>query len=91
MTGQVIFKIDKRLKEQALKKAHAEGFPFASILKLATKAFVEGKLKIDIVEAMPFNAKTAGQMKKILKDIEDGKNLSPSFSSAQEAFKYLKG
>ncbi len=89
MTGQVIFKIDKKLKTQALRQAHAQGFPFSSILKLATKAFVEGRLRVDMFEAAPFNAPTARQMKSALKDIKEGKNLSPSFTSARAAAKYL--
>lgn len=89
MTGQVIFKIDKRLKEQALRQAHMQGFPFSSILKLATKAFVEGRLRVDMFEAAPFNAATAKQVKSALKDIAAGKNLSPNFTSAPAAAKYL--
>ena len=46
MTTQVIFKIDKKLKERAMKRAENEGLPFASVLKLATKAYVEGDLTI---------------------------------------------
>ena len=89
MTGQVIFKIDKKLKAQALRQAHTQGFPFSSILKLATKAFVDGRLRVDMFEAAPFNAATAKQMKSALKDIAAGKNLSPSFASARAAAKYL--
>ena len=90
MTSQVIFKIDKKLKQQALKKSHNEGFPFASVLKLATKAFVDGRLKIDVIETAPFNVTTQQEIKNALNDIAKGKNLSPSFTSAKDAIKYLK-
>ena len=90
MTGQVIFKIDKKLKEQALHKAHAQGLPFASILKLATRAYVEGRLAVDVIEAAPFNPASRKQITAALSDIRQKKNLSPRFSSAREAMKYLK-
>lgn len=91
MTTQVIFKIDKKLKDQAMKKAQGEGVPFASVLKLATKAFVEGKLNIGLVEAEEFNKKTQKEIAQALDDIKKGKNLSPKFSSAKAAKKYLSG
>ncbi|MSU75561.1 MAG: hypothetical protein EXS55_03550 [Candidatus Magasanikbacteria bacterium] len=89
MTGQVIFRVDKKLKEQALRKAHTQGFPFSSILKLATKAFVDGHLEVGLFEALPFNASAHKDITRSLRDINQKKNLSPSFRSAKEAAKYL--
>lgn len=90
MTTQVIFKIDKRLKDKAMAKAKHEGVSFASILKLATKAFVEGDLTLGLVGSEKFNAKTAREVKRALNDISEGNNLSPSFTSAKNAIKFLK-
>ena len=91
MTTQVIFKIDKKLKEQAMKKARSEGVPFASVLKFATKAYVEGGFDIGIVEQhIAFNAKTRRLMDKMTKDINEGKNLSPRFTNAKDAIAWLK-
>jgi len=90
MVTQVIFKIDKKLKDKAMARAQNEGIAFASILKLATKAFVSGDLTIGLIGSEKFNATTAREVKSALKDISQGKNLSPSFTSAKEAVKFLK-
>ena len=90
MTTQVIFKIDKKLKEKAMAKAQHEGIAFAAILKLATKAFVDGDLTLELVGSEKFNAKTAREVKVALRDISKGKNLSRGFASAKDAIKYLK-
>ncbi len=90
MTTQVIFNIDKKLKDQAMKKAKSEGLPFGVVLKLATKAFVEGTLGIGLISNEPFSASTGKMVGKVLKDIKQGKNLSSRFTTAKEAITYLK-
>lgn len=90
MITQVIFKIDKKLKEKAMAKAQHEGIAFASVLKLATKAFVDGNLKLELIGSKKFNAKTAREVRIAVKDISQGKNLSRSFTSAKDAIKFLK-
>lgn len=90
MTSQVIFKLDKQLKEQAMKKAQKEGIAFSSILKMATKAFVDGALNVGLVAEESFNAKTHKEINQALKDIKSGKNLSPRFKTADAAIAYLK-
>ena len=85
MNTQVIFKIDKKLKERAMVKAQNEGIAFATILKLATKSYVEGYLTLGLVGSEKFNAVSGREIKGALKDIAQGKNISPSFSSAEEA------
>ncbi len=89
MTTQVIFKIDKKLKEQAMKKAQHQGIAFASVLKLATRAFVEGHLTLGLVGSKEFNTVSGKEIKGALTDIAQGKNLSARFSSSKEAAKYL--
>ncbi len=89
MTTQVIFKIDKQLKDQAMKKAQKEGLPFSFVLKMATQAYVDNNLDIELVARPQLNAKTRRELIKISKDIKEGKNLSPAFSSAAEMKKYL--
>lgn len=90
MTRQVIFKIDEKLKERAMKKARNEGVAFASVLKLATQAYVDGVLEVQVVAQPKLNAKTRRELLRISKDIRQGKNLSPSFGNAKEAIAYLK-
>lgn len=90
MTTQVVFKIDKKLKKKAMAKAQHDGITFTSVLKLATKAFVEGDLMLGLIGSEKFNAQTAQEVKRALQDISKGKNLSPSFTSAKDAIKFLK-
>lgn len=89
MTTQVIFTIDKELKDKAMKKARSFGLPFSSVLNLATRAFVDGKINIGVVETQPFNDKTAKEIQSALSDISKNKNLSPVFSSTKEMDKFL--
>jgi hypothetical protein len=90
MNTQVIFNLDKKLKDLAMKKAQNQGLSFGVILKLATKAFVDGDLNVGLISKEEFNPSTRRGIEKALKDIKDGKNLSPKFSSAKEAIAYLK-
>lgn len=91
MTSQVIFKLDKTLKAQAMKKAQKEGVALSAVLKLATKAFVDGELNVGLVTEEKFNAKTARDIRQAIKDLKEGKNLSPVFHSAEEMINYLDG
>ncbi len=70
-------------------KAQHEGIAFATILKLATKSYVDGHLTLGLVGSDAFNAIVGKEIKGALKDIAQGKNLSPKFSSAKEAAKFL--
>ncbi len=90
MTSQVIFKIDQKLKAQAMRKAKSEGMPFASILKLATQAYVDGSLDVELVTQPKLNKKTRALLARAHKDIKTGKNSSPIFSNARDAIAYLK-
>jgi antitoxin component of RelBE/YafQ-DinJ toxin-antitoxin module len=90
MTTQVIFTIDKKLKYEAMRKARSFGLPFSSVLNLATRAFVDGKINVGVVETPTFNEKTAREIRSALSDIAQNKNVSPRFFSAKEASNYLR-
>jgi antitoxin component of RelBE/YafQ-DinJ toxin-antitoxin module len=90
MITQVIFNIDKKLKEQAMKKAESKGFTYSAILKFATKAFVEDKFDIGLIPTEKFNSKTAREISKALKDIKRGKNISPHLHFSEEVMSLLK-
>ena len=89
MTSQVIFKIDKKLKDQAMKKAQSEGIPFASVLKLATQAYITGQLDVELVSQPRLNAKTARELMRMSKDAKEGKNLIGPFKTVAAMKKYL--
>lgn len=89
MTSQVIFKIDKKLKERAMKKAQKEGVPFDSIFQFAANAYVRGQFYPSPAEPEIFNDKTRRELIKISQDIKEGKNLSPRFKTVAEMRDYL--
>lgn len=90
MNTQIVFKVDKKIKARAMKRAKNEGIPFASVLKFATRAFADGKLTIDIIERP--NAQTRRILDAALRDIKegDGKNFSPVFSDMREARRWIE-
>jgi antitoxin component of RelBE/YafQ-DinJ toxin-antitoxin module len=90
MVSQVIFKIDKKLKQDAMKKAQKEGVAFSAILKLATKAYVEGELDVTLSKPEKFNAATRKELREALKDIKAGRNLSPAFDNVRDMMAYLE-
>lgn len=85
MNTQVIFNLDKKLKERAMKKAQNQGLPFGAILKLATQAFVDGDFSVGLISKEEFNPATRKNVEKTLKDIKVGKNLSPQFTNVADA------
>ncbi len=91
MVTQVIFKIDKKLKDKAMAKAQNEGIAFSSILKLATKAFVDGDFNVGLIINNELNPRTKKMLSREIKDIKNNKNMSPAFNNAKDAIAYLKG
>lgn len=49
MTTRVIFNTDKKLKAAAMRKAKRQGLTYSAVLNLATRAYVNNDLKIDLV------------------------------------------
>jgi len=72
-----------------MRKAQQDGVSFSTILKLATKAYAEGKLRLSISDVPSFNEATRKEIKQALDDIKKGKNLSPAFTNARDAIAYL--
>ena len=81
MKTQVMFKIDKKVKEAATRKARTEGITLSAVLQSAMSAFAEGDLKMSLISR---------EVEEIYRDIRAGKNLSPAFRSAKDAIAYLK-
>lgn len=52
MTTKVIFNIDKKLKTAAMKKARGQGMTYSAFLNLATSAYVENRMEIDVIGQM---------------------------------------
>ncbi|MEK9154301.1 MAG: hypothetical protein AAB798_02410 [Patescibacteria group bacterium] len=49
-TTQIVFNINTAVKARAMKRAKREGMPFASVLKMATKAFADGTFSVGLIE-----------------------------------------
>lgn len=85
----IIFKIDKKLKQAAQKKAKAKGFTLTDLYKSTTQSFIKDEVDFGLVIRPQLKDKVARELLKISKDIKEGKNLSPTFSSVEEMKKYL--
>lgn len=49
MNTKIIFNTDRKLKQAAQKKARAQGLTLSAMLNLATRAFVDDDIKIDVI------------------------------------------
>ena len=91
MTTQVIFRIEKKIKEEAQRKARNSGLTFSDILQMATYAYARGDFEPVLMRKEErFNAKTYKELVKISDDIKKGKNLSPVFNNTKDAIAWLK-
>ena len=49
MNTKIIFNTNRTLKEKAQKKARAQGLTLSAMLNLATRAFVDDTMQIDVI------------------------------------------
>ena len=49
MNTKIIFNTDRKLKDAAQKKARKQGLTLSAMLNLATQAFVDDDIKIDVI------------------------------------------
>lgn len=89
MESQIIFKLDKKLKERAMQRAQAQGVPLTSVLKMAMKAFADGELTMGLIGTEKLNTVTQHEIRTALVDITKGNNLSPSFKDTKSVLKHL--
>jgi addiction module RelB/DinJ family antitoxin len=89
MKTVINIKADKETKEQAFKIAGEMGLPLSTIVNAFLKQFIREKSVTFEVPLIP-NAKTARILRQAEKDIKAGKNLSPSFHTAEDAVKWLR-
>ena len=70
-----------------MRRAKREGVPFSSVLKMATKAFADGRLSLDIVEE-----EVRPEKLKLWERISEGydKGNGRRFASAKEAMEYIE-
>lgn len=73
-----------------MKRAQQEGIPFSAVLKMATKAYADGSLKLSLIEVETFNERTRKELKAAYADARAGRNMSPKFKTPEEAIAYLR-
>ena len=89
MTTQLMVKIDTGLKQRVAKKAKKQDLSLTDLVKMTFHAYDRGLMEPGMVVREQLRPSVVRELKKISKDIKEGKNLSPAFSSAKEMDDYL--
>ena len=82
-------KIDKTLKQQAQELAKSIGLPMSTVIATGLKEFVRTQ-SITLSAAPRFSPDVEEELDKRLKDIAEGKNLSPTFTNIEDARSWLE-
>ena len=89
MKTVINIKADKEIKEKAMSIAKDMGIPLSTIINVFLKQFIDERV---VTFKAPFVP--SQKLEKILeetdRDIKAGRNLSPAFTSADEALSWLK-
>lgn len=67
MTSKTIFNMNTQLKKAAMKKARREGWTLSAMLNFATRAYVENRLTMQVLNP---------ELVRALDDIEHGRVIS---------------
>ena len=82
------FKIDKDVRDKARKAAKALGLPLSTIVNQNLRQFSEVPI-ITFGNETPL-PRVAREIRKDMADARRGKNVSPKFTSAQDAIAWLR-
>ena len=84
----ILIKTDKKVKASAQKAAKEIGVPLATILNAYLRQFArDGRVEFG---AQKMSRKLERELATIEQDLRAGKNISPAFSSAEDAIAYLR-
>lgn len=81
-------KVEKEIKKKAQRVAKDLGISLSFAVNAHLRKFIQTR-EIYIGEPLTPNKKTAARLKKIMADINAGRNLSPGFNTMNEAIEYL--
>lgn len=81
-------KADKDVKEKAKKIAKELGVPLSTIINAYLKEFIRNR-EVRLSLEPQLRPEIEKILKKASEDFKKGKNISPVFSSMEEAIKYL--
>ena len=83
-------KADKEVKEQAVAAANDIGLPLSTVVNALLRKFIADKSITFDVSWKP-SKQFSKTLKRALKDVEAGRNLSPLFSNMEKMDRYLAG
>lgn len=81
-------KADKEVKEKAQEVARSLGMPLSTIINAYLNQFIRTKEVHFYIEG-ELKPHVKKRLDRLQKEAMEGKNLSPSFTSAEEAIRYL--
>ena len=82
-------KVDKETKEQARVLAGELGLPLSTIINANLKEFIRSG-KVTFSREPELKPEVWKQIQKASKDAREGKNISPVFTNAKDAIRWLK-
>jgi len=88
MKTLINIKADKEVKEQAQKVAAELGMPLSTIINAYLKQFIHTK-EVHFAVEEKLKPAVKRRLDRLQKDVEEGKNLSGPFSTAEEMDAYL--
>ena len=88
MKTVINIKADKEVKEQAVATARDMGIPLSTVINAFLKKFIREKCVVFTAPYTPTPA-IAKRLKKSLKDVRTGRNLSPIFYDTKKMDAYL--
>ncbi len=88
MITTLIFKTDKRLKEEAMKVAKEMGLPLSAYLNEQLRGLVSTRQASFRAPLTP-NKKTAKYLRRVVKDADAGKNMVGPFTSIEKMDAWL--
>ena len=81
-------KTDKDVKEKAQALAKHLGIPLSTVVNIQLKSFIEtGELHIS--REPELRPEVKAELKKAMKEVEPGKNMSPRFDNVADAIAWL--
>lgn len=87
-TTVISVKTDKKTKREAQKVAGELGIPLSTVLNAYLRQFVrEREVRVSVTPVL--KPAKVRELERIMKDVEEGKNLSPAFTSAEGMDRYL--
>lgn len=82
-------KADKEVKVQAQKIAHDLGMPLSTVINAYLKQFIRSR-EVHFVVQDKLQPSAKRRLDRLQKDVIAGKDLSPSFDTAEDAIRYLR-